>query len=101
MENIERPPIRQLLAYREKVKKVVIKAISSIGLDDNSIIQDTSPFWIIIMAIEYEKMHLEKTSVLIRQLPLVYIKQTTDGNIFRNTFPTSSQNDNASTPTFI
>ena len=33
-----------------------------------------SPMWIIMMGIEHERIHLETTSVLIRELPLEFVK---------------------------
>ncbi len=66
LEKKEWPSVGELLAYRDQVKEVVNKIISSISLEDNSIILDTHPFWIVIMGIEHEKIHLETSSALIR-----------------------------------
>jgi hypothetical protein len=47
---------------------------SRLPLEDNSEINYSHPFWTILMGIEHEKIHLETSSVLIRQLPLRVLK---------------------------
>ena len=37
-----------------------------------------SPAWVILMGIEHERIHLETSSVLIRQLPISYVKPHPD-----------------------
>lgn len=62
------PQVSEVRAYRNKAKELIINIINSaplhlpVGWDD--------PFWIILMGIEHERIHLETSSVLIRQLPL-------------------------------
>lgn len=62
------PPVSDVRDYRDQVKKVVLDVIDSVPLEI-PIIMD-SPFWIVMMGIEHERIHLETSSVLIRQLPL-------------------------------
>ena len=70
--NYNWPKLRQVKAYREKVRQLVDDFIMSapislpIGWND--------PMWIVMMGIEHERIHLETTSVLIRQLPLHLIR---------------------------
>ncbi len=44
-------------------------------LKNNSEINFTHIFWIIMMGIDHEKIHLETSSVLMRQLPIKMIKK--------------------------
>jgi 5-histidylcysteine sulfoxide synthase len=62
------PGVSQVRAYRDKAKKVIIKVIEETPLQMP--ITWESPFWAIMMGIEHERIHLETSSVLIRQLPL-------------------------------
>lgn len=69
------PTVDQVKAYRAKVRQLVDDFILQtpislpIGWDD--------PMWIMLMGIEHERIHLETTSVLIRQLPL-HLVQTSN-----------------------
>ena len=68
------PPIDEVRAYRTRAKEVVREVIRTapitlpIGWDD--------PLWAVLMGIEHERIHLETSSVLIRQTPLKYLKHT-------------------------
>lgn len=68
------PPMKSVLAYRELVRAKVDSLISSLPLDERGITWD-SPWWAIIMGIEHQRIHLETSSVLIRQLPLNVLRQ--------------------------
>jgi len=66
------PAVEAVKAYRHAVREMVDRAIRTqplslpIGWD--------SPWWIIVMGIEHERIHLETSSVLIRQHALKYVK---------------------------
>ncbi|MDD4778094.1 MAG: 5-histidylcysteine sulfoxide synthase [Fermentimonas sp.] len=62
------PPVHEVRVYRDEVKKTVLEVIDNTPLELP--IDWDSPFWIIMMGIEHERIHLETSSVLIRQLPL-------------------------------
>lgn len=62
------PTVAQVRDYRLKAKAIILDVIQNTTLK-LPIAQD-DPFWIIIMGIEHERIHLETSSVLIRQLPL-------------------------------
>mmetsp|Transcript_2671 Transcript_2671/g.6427 ORF Transcript_2671/g.6427 Transcript_2671/m.6427 type:complete len:762 (+) Transcript_2671:171-2456(+) len=62
------PKLNEVFEYRAQVKKLVVDVISSISF--SLPITWESPFWAILMGIEHERIHLETSSVLIRQLPL-------------------------------
>lgn len=62
------PSVADTRAFRDKVKEVVLNVIDTVPLEIPITWQ--SPFWMIMMGIEHERIHLETSSVLIRQLPL-------------------------------
>ena len=62
------PAVSEVREYRNKAKEIILKVIDEIPL--MMPITPESPFWIIMMGIEHERIHLETSSVLIRQLPL-------------------------------
>jgi 5-histidylcysteine sulfoxide synthase/putative 4-mercaptohistidine N1-methyltranferase len=66
--NYDWPPVHEVRAYRDEAKKVILEVIDTAPLELP--INWDSPFWIIMMGIEHERIHLETSSVLIRQLPL-------------------------------
>lgn len=68
----EWPKVGEVREYRDKVKEVVLKVIETTPLDLPIVWE--SPFWIVMMGIEHERIHLETSSVLIRQLPLEKVK---------------------------
>ncbi len=72
--NYDWPSIPEVRAYRDQVRQKVDALISSLPLDDKGIGWN-SPWWGIIMGIEHERIHLETSSVLIRQLPLDRVRQ--------------------------
>ena len=62
-------------AFRNSIRRVVNDVIDhKIELTTGSEINYSHPMWSIMMGIEHEKIHLETTSCLIRQLPLKFIK---------------------------
>ncbi len=62
------PSVQAVREYRDIAKKVVIDVIVNAPLVLP--IKWEDPFWIILMGIEHERIHLETSSVLIRQLPI-------------------------------
>jgi len=62
------PTVDAVRDYRNKAKELIINVIQQAPLDLPITWDD--PFWIIMMGIEHERIHLETSSVLIRQLPL-------------------------------
>lgn len=71
------PSVKAVLDYRQKVKEQVLQIIDDTNL--NLPINASNPFWIIMMGIEHERIHIETSSVLIRQLPLDLIKPNVYG----------------------
>lgn len=62
------PTIARLREYRQQVRQLVSTFIEEMPL--TLPIDWESPAWAILMGIEHERIHLETSSVLIRQLPL-------------------------------
>lgn len=63
----EWPKVGEVTAYRNQVREAIDKLIDdtplTLPVDWNSL------YWVIMMGIEHERIHLETSSVLIRQLP--------------------------------
>ncbi|WP_261641995.1 5-histidylcysteine sulfoxide synthase [Erwinia mallotivora] len=66
------PTLGELRDYRGKVRSLVERVIKEMPL--TLPITWDSPAWVILMGIEHERIHLETSSVLIRQLPLAWVK---------------------------
>ena len=65
------PSVEELRDYRGKVKTTVSEFIKTMPL--TLPIDWNSPAWVILMGIEHERIHLETSSVLIRQLPVEWV----------------------------
>ena len=66
------PRVDEVMAYRRKVRETVSQVIQTAPL--TLPIDWNHPWWTIIMGIEHERIHLETSSVLIRQHALEYVK---------------------------
>lgn len=66
------PTVAELRAYRRQVRAVVDGLLRSLPL--TLPIGWDSPWWIILMGIEHERIHLETSSVLMRQHALRYVR---------------------------
>ncbi len=67
------PTLKETQAYRDKVYRLVSDLIDTLPLDLP--IDWDSPWWVLLMGIEHENIHLETSSVLLRQLPLKWIRE--------------------------
>lgn len=74
--NYNWPTVEQTKLYRQKVRAVVDRMIDMLPL--SLPITWDSPFWILLMGIEHENIHIETSSVLIRQLNLQYVQEHKD-----------------------
>ncbi len=70
--NYQWPTVQQVRDYRSKVRAQVANFVQNMPLEIP--ITWESPAWIILMGIEHERIHLETSSVLIRQLPISYVQ---------------------------
>lgn len=75
-KNYSWPTVQEVYLYRTQVRHLVDKLIGDLPL--NLPITWESPWWAIMMGIEHEKIHLETSSVLIRQLALKYVQPHPD-----------------------
>ena len=83
-KNYDWPNPATVKAYRDKTRALVDNFIRTCDL--TLPIQWNDPMWIIMMGIEHERIHLETSSVLIRELPLEHVKpHSLWGNICRDT----------------
>ncbi len=71
--NYDWPKVSEVRAYREAVKARVLAQIDQVPA--TSPVTWESPLWPIIMGAEHQRIHLETSSVLIRQLDLSFIKK--------------------------
>jgi len=72
-EHYEWPSVKRVQAYRDEVYSMVNHLIDTLPLALP--ITEDSPWWVILMGIEHENIHLETSSVLIRQLPLAFVQE--------------------------
>ncbi|MCW5619055.1 MAG: 5-histidylcysteine sulfoxide synthase [Nitrosomonas sp.] len=70
------PAVTEVTEYRRKMRSMVDKLICDLPL----VLPITweSPFWPILMGIEHEQIHLETSSVLIRQHAMTYVQPHED-----------------------
>ncbi len=66
------PSVAEVRAYRNQVRQAVDRVIATTPLTPP--IDWHSPWWAIPMGIEHERIHLETSSVLIRQHRLAYVR---------------------------
>ena len=67
-ENYDWPSVDEVRDYRETVKTEIVQLINNLPLQLP--IDWENPFWTILMGIEHQNIHIETSSVLIRQLPI-------------------------------
>ncbi len=66
------PTPAEVKAHRDKTRVIVDRFISE--CDCSTPIGWDSPLWIVLMGIEHERIHLETSAVLMRELPLKMVK---------------------------
>lgn len=82
------PTYEQTKAYRDEVKQLVLQLIDTI--DFTMPINWQSPMWIILMGIEHENIHIETSSVLLRELNIecfIHEETFSYNNEYSNTYP--------------
>ncbi|QKF82213.1 putative 5-histidylcysteine sulfoxide synthase / 4-mercaptohistidine N1-methyltransferase OvoA [Halarcobacter ebronensis] len=70
-ENYSWPTYEQTKAYRDEVKEIILDLIDNMQF--SMPINWESPMWIILMGIEHENIHIETSSVLLRELNIKYL----------------------------
>ena len=66
------PQVSEVMDYRKRVREIVSSLIETLPL--TLPVGWDHPWWAILMGIEHERIHLETSSVLIRQHALQYVK---------------------------
>ncbi|XP_078074416.1 uncharacterized protein LOC144497273 isoform X1 [Mustelus asterias] len=67
------PSLSESIEYRRKVRVIVHKVIQETPLELPITVD--SPWWAIFMGLEHERIHLETSSVLIRQMPIHLVQK--------------------------
>ncbi len=70
-KHYEWPSTKETKEYRDKVYTLVNDVIDKLPL--TLPITEDSPWWVVMMGIEHENIHLETSSVLLRQVPFSWI----------------------------
>jgi 5-histidylcysteine sulfoxide synthase len=73
-KNFQWPSVNEVRSYRNKIKHLISDFIQNVTFELP--ITWNSPMWTIMMGIEHERIHIETSSVLHRQLDLKFIKNT-------------------------
>ena len=71
-DNYQWPTPAEVKAHRDKTREIVDRFIRE--CDFSLPIDWNSPMWIVLMGIEHERIHLETSSILMRELPIEMIK---------------------------
>ena len=66
------PTYEETKAYRDEVKQIILNLIDTLTF--TMPINWNSPMWIILMGIEHENIHIETSSVLLRELDIKFLK---------------------------
>jgi len=82
--------VNNVREYRKTVKKLILNLIDTVDL--SLPITKDSAMWIILMGIEHEKIHIETSLVLHRQMPIEFINQSDYFKIC-NTFSSGIKNE--------
>nr|KAG5714088.1 hypothetical protein BaRGS_020416 [Batillaria attramentaria] len=73
------PSVDDVVEYRRNVRNIILKLINDTPLQLP--IDMDSPWWALMMGMEHERIHLETSSVLLRQLP-AHLLQRPDGWVY-------------------
>lgn len=68
------PSVQRVKQYRDHVLSHLLEVLASLPL--TLPIKPSDPAWLFLMGIEHERIHLETSSVLLRQLPLHHLTPT-------------------------
>jgi len=75
-DTLKWPSIDEVREYRKQVRAMVDELITSMPM--NLPITQKDPLWAIWMGIEHERIHIETSSVLHRQMPLQFVRSHED-----------------------
>lgn len=71
-KNYDWPTVSEVKLYRDRIRALVLNVIQTAPL--NPPVNWQNPWWAILMGIEHERIHLETSSVLIRQHDLSLVR---------------------------
>ena len=80
--NYQWPSVDETRAYRQDVKDLVLHLIETLPL--SLPIRWESDMWVVLMGIEHERIHLETSSVLHRQMPLELVQEIDDFKVYNS-----------------
>ena len=66
------PSVAETKVYRDKVKRVILDVIESASTKE--INNWHNDLWVLILGIEHERIHLETSAVIMRRVPLEFIR---------------------------
>ncbi len=72
-KNYAWPSVDEVREYRDRVREFIDELIANI--DISLPIKQDSDMWIVLMGIEHERIHIETSLVLHRQMPLEFLKE--------------------------
>lgn len=75
-DSLKWPSVDEVREYRREVRALVDGLITSMPM--SLPITQSDPFWAIWMGIEHERIHIETSSVLHRQMPLQFVRSHED-----------------------
>jgi 5-histidylcysteine sulfoxide synthase/putative 4-mercaptohistidine N1-methyltranferase len=91
------PDLADVRKYRQKIYDLVVDVITKHPAFDETITMD-SPAWALAMGFEHERIHMETSSVLIRELPIEHVSRPAAWPDFqkleKSSSPAPSQLDN-------
>ncbi|HVK61399.1 MAG TPA: 5-histidylcysteine sulfoxide synthase [Bdellovibrionales bacterium] len=82
------PRLSEAITFRANVKKSILNWLSETDAFDKRIEPD-SLAWAFLMGLEHERIHLETTSALLRELPIEYVERPKDFAPLAATLPTA------------
>ena len=82
-KNYAWPTVKEVREYRVKVKELVDELIMTLPL--TLPISQDSNMWVIMMGIEHERIHIETSLVLHRQMPIEFVKEVDAFNVCTHT----------------
>lgn len=75
IQGVNWPDVEKVWEYRDKAKEEITAIINIINNTLNLPIHQQHPIWALLMGIEHSRIHLETSSMLLRQLPIDKLKR--------------------------
>ena len=66
------PSVAETKVYRDQVKRVILDVIESVSTKE--INNWHNDLWVLILGIEHERIHLETSAVIMRRVPLEFVR---------------------------